>query len=195
MAKITGIVNGVSPVGYNSIYNSWTKGLSAYDLAVAYNGYSGTIKEWLESLKGTSVTVKAIEDIPDGKKIILEDANGEYEVLLDNHGISITGAEINEEGTVIAFSDGTVTTIPKGDTGPVGEPGAKIVLEEEDGVIYQNYEGEDAESKEEVFDFKNMMSEVFNEEFSKYQFVEVVDELPSPEDANPYIIYVLREEV
>lgn len=38
-----------------------TPGKSAYDIAVE-NGFSGTVQEWLESLKGTSATISIGDD-------------------------------------------------------------------------------------------------------------------------------------
>ena len=38
--------------------NAVLRGLSAYDIAVAYGGYSGTEEEWIESLKGDRIELR-----------------------------------------------------------------------------------------------------------------------------------------
>ena len=50
----------------------WKRGLSAYQVAVQ-NGFVGSESEWLESLKGTSVTVASIVEYGDSTKITFSD--------------------------------------------------------------------------------------------------------------------------
>ncbi len=79
---MAGVIAGI-PITGGTTTGKWTRGLSAYDIAVQ-NGFEGTVIEWLESLQGSSVTVESITNNEDGVVIILADSNGEHEINLPN---------------------------------------------------------------------------------------------------------------
>lgn len=191
MAKV---ISGQSAISKGTISGSWNQGLSAYDLAVRYQGFKGTVLQWLETLKAFSPVVGEIEQTEDGIKFILTDEKGDHEISLRNGiDIEITDVQLTEEGeTLVTFSDGTTITIPKGEQGVPGRD--PIFVTDRDGVIWWRYSEGDNNLKQ-VIDLGGLATQRFRDEFNSHQFIQIVDELPSPEDAEEGVMYILREEV
>ena len=103
--------------------NDGNDGKSAYELALEM-GFSGSLEEFLESLKG--------ENGEDGRNFRYEDFT---EGQLYDLGIRITHQDKDEEGnSIIFFSDGTTVTVAKGDKGVDGLHGNTTSVENnEDG--------------------------------------------------------------
>lgn len=80
------IIGGLRSFSAN-INDIQKRGYSAYDLAVQ-NGFKGSVLEFLESLKGTSVTIKSIEEVEHGVKITLSDGNEDTSFII-NHGTAV----------------------------------------------------------------------------------------------------------
>ena len=51
-----GVITGQKAIG-GTIQGQWNRGLNAFDLA-RLNGYSGSLQQWLESLKGDSIELR-----------------------------------------------------------------------------------------------------------------------------------------
>lgn len=70
--------------------DSWTQGLSAYDLACRYQGFKGNLMEYLDSLKGISpVFSEPVVDEETGNiTFTMTDIEGEHEITLhDGHKV------------------------------------------------------------------------------------------------------------
>lgn len=82
-------------------------GLSAYDVAVA-NGFTGTETEWLDSLRGTSVSIKGSLESEADLPATGDDGDA---YLIDGHLYVWDGTQFTNAGDIKG---------PKGDPGPTG---------------------------------------------------------------------------
>ena len=97
-------------------------GLSAYELAVA-EGYSGTMQEWLASLRGQSAYALAKEAGYTGSE---SDWAARLAKLAQSDPVSLTAANFNNRGQLIlTLSDGTTLNLGNavGENGKNGSDG------------------------------------------------------------------------
>lgn len=81
-----------------STMGSWTQGLSAYDLACRYQGFNGTLFDYLESLKAISPVFS--EPVIDGETgnitFTMTDKDGSHEIVLhDGHKVLLRNNDDN----------------------------------------------------------------------------------------------------
>lgn len=186
---MAGVIHGKSVVT-GTTSGSWTRGLSAYDLAVKYLGYDKDVVSWLKSLKAFSPVVGEITTTEDGIQFTLTDESGDHIINLRNGlDIGIDSTEVTEDGTVVTFSDGNQITIPNGVKGDAGD--AIELMSDENGMILWRYVGSEEEWNE-LFDLGACVDQKLEEKFRTNPSVMVVDELPDPQDALEGVIYVIR---
>lgn len=102
-----------------------TNGLSAYELAKAY-GYTGTVQEWLESLKGKSAYELALENGYSGTESEFSAAMAAGAAA---PAVSVKSASFSSSGNLILhLSDGSSLDLGKavGDDGKNGDDGIGI---------------------------------------------------------------------
>lgn len=185
-----GVINGKSPISGNTA-GSWNRGPSAYELAVRYQGYTGDIISWLNSLKAYSPTIGEITETENGIEFTITDEQGEHLITLRNgKDITIISAEPNENGDiVVTFSDETVITIPKGEKGDKGD--APTFTANQDGEV--SYTFPDSDSPTPLIDLGQLAREKVIQEYRDNPPVQVVRQLPSPEEAVEGVIYIVEE--
>ena len=193
------VIKGRSPIT-GTVQGQWNRGLSIYDLAVQ-QGFRGTIKDFINSLKAFSPEVGEVTQTEDGITFTITDEKGPHQINLRN-GIDITieSTELtDDEGTIITFSDGSTITIPRGVTGPQGTAGTDgrevILFCDREGAIYWRYNTDDDHNWKQLIDLGTLAANKFAAEFESHQLVMVVDELPDVSEALDGVIYILKEEV
>ena len=95
-------------------------GMSAYEVAVAFNGFEGTEEEWLESLKGT-------DGIDGYSPTVVENANNtedNYKLDITTKTTSYTTPNLKGKQGVQGLQGTRGEKGDKGDTGLTGEKGA-----------------------------------------------------------------------
>ncbi len=186
------VINGRSVIT-GTMSGSWMRGLSAYDLAVAYQGFKGNVVEWLESLKAFSPVIGEITQTEDGISFTITDEDGEHLINLRNGlDITVTSTEQTENGIIITFSDGNTVSLSNGPIGPKGENGRDPeFLSTQQGVIYWKYTVNDNNWKQ-LIDLSSIIHDTVVNEYKNNPPVVYVDELPDPANALEGVIYIVR---
>lgn len=203
-----------------TLMSNMVRGYSAYEIAVQ-NGFEGTVEEWLSSLVGESVQIEVVEDT--SSSYILKFTVGDQEVVTPNlrENLNDMKAQITDMQTQVSHLSAEIINLHSTDTSIQSDISALservTAVENQLSTIESSLSdliSAHDNSGEAHPDIRSQLSDL-NSKFAIYidstdvdldqlseivaymkgiSAVEIVDELPSPENADPKKIYILRSQ-